>query len=103
MMKTGYTMQRPLGSIAIQADALSSLVVAAAERVDGARVRRPRRGLEVSVAGGRAKVALELTARYGIVLPELAQAVQASVTEALRESTGLTVDAVDVSIEELAQ
>ena len=44
---------------------------------------------------------MELSARYGAVLPELARAVQASVTDALHGSTGLSVDGVDVAIEEL--
>jgi uncharacterized alkaline shock family protein YloU len=44
---------------------------------------------------------VELAARYGAVLPGLAREVQASVAGALRDAAGLTVDAVDVSIEEL--
>jgi uncharacterized alkaline shock family protein YloU len=35
------------------------------------------------------------------VLPELARAVQEHVTDALRSSAGLTVERVDVAIEEL--
>ncbi|HUH15546.1 MAG TPA: Asp23/Gls24 family envelope stress response protein [Gaiellaceae bacterium] len=101
MSRDAHVIPSAAGSITIQADALAGLVVAAAERVDGARVRRPRRGLDVSVEGGGVHVALELAARYGIVLPELARAVQAGVTTALREGTGLDVRAVDVSVEEL--
>ena len=44
---------------------------------------------------------LELAARQGAVLPELAQAVQERVAAALGEMVGVTVAAVDVSIEEL--
>jgi uncharacterized alkaline shock family protein YloU len=47
------------------------------------------------------RVELELAARYGAVLPELARAVQDRVAEALRSSAGLTVERVDVAIEEL--
>jgi uncharacterized alkaline shock family protein YloU len=101
MSKDGYTISGPRGEIRVEADALSALVTAAAEAVDGARVRRPRRGLDLAVSGGRARVELELAARYGAILPELARAVQAGVTTALSDATGLAIDAVDVSIEEL--
>jgi uncharacterized alkaline shock family protein YloU len=103
MTHDGHTISSPGGSIRIEGDALSGLVVTAAELVDGARVRRPRRGLGVSVQDGRAHVSLELTARYGVVLPALAATVQAGVAAALRTATGLEVAAVDVAIEELEQ
>ena len=103
MTHDGHTISSPGGSIRIEGDALSGLVVTAAELVDGARVRRPRRGLDVTVKDGRAHVSVELTARYGVVLPELAVAVQAGVAEALRTATGLEVAAVDIAIEELEQ
>jgi uncharacterized alkaline shock family protein YloU len=99
--RDGHVIRGPHGPIRIEGDALSSLVVTAAELVDGARVRRPRRGLDVTVADGRARVELELAATYGTVLPELGQAVQAGVATALRDSAGLDVQAVDVSFEEL--
>lgn len=103
MSRDGHVIPGPRGEIRIEGDALSALVVAAAERVDGARVRRPRRGLDVSVDQGRARVELELAARYGRVLPDLGRDVQASVASALRGCAGLDVAAVDVSIEELDQ
>jgi uncharacterized alkaline shock family protein YloU len=96
-----YTIEAQGGTIRIEADALAGLVIAAAELVDGARVRRPRRGLDVDVDVGRARISVELAARYGTVLPELAAAVQRSVASALTASAGLTVEAVDVAIEEL--
>ncbi len=101
MKHDGHTISGPGGSIRIEGDALAALVVAAAEHVDGARVRRPRRGLTVAISDGRARVELELAVRYGISLPELGAAVQRAVSEALRTSGGLEVDGVDVSIEEL--
>ena len=103
MSRDGHVIRGPRGEIRIEGDALSALVVAAAELVDGARVRRPRRGLDVSVADGRTRVELELAARYGLVLPDLGREVQASVASALRGSAGLEVEAVDVSIAELDQ
>lgn len=101
MTRDAHVIPSAAGSITIEADALAGLVRAAAERVDGARVRRPRRGLDVSVAGGSVRVTLELACRFGTVLPELARAVQESVVTALREATSLEVAAVDVSVEEL--
>jgi uncharacterized alkaline shock family protein YloU len=81
--------------------ALAQIVVQAADSVEGARVRRPRRGLEVEVEDGRARVQLELAAQYGAVIPEVARSVQQQVAGALRTMCGLESAAVDVSIEEL--
>jgi uncharacterized alkaline shock family protein YloU len=75
-------------------------VITAAELVPGARVRRPRRGLDVSVTDGTARIELELAASYGTVLPSFAREVQAKVAAAVLGSTGLAA-AVDVSVEEL--
>lgn len=100
MSREGYTTPGPHGPVRIEGDALSALVITAAELVEGARVRRPRRGLDVSVANGVAKVDLELAVRYGSVLPSVARGVQTSVATALLAAAGLTA-AVDVSIEEL--
>ena len=100
MSRDGHTIRGPNGTIRIEGDALSALVIAAAELVEGARVRRPRRGLDVSVTGDRATIELELSARYGTVLPAVARAVQESVSGALLGSAGLAAE-VDVSIEEL--
>ena len=98
MKHDGHTIPSAAGAIRIEGNALAGLVVTAAELVDGARVRRPRRGVELEVEDGRARVELELAARYGSVLPELAEAVQRSVAGALARASGLTVTAVDVSI-----
>jgi uncharacterized alkaline shock family protein YloU len=89
------------GSIRIEGDALAGLVVRSAEGVDGARVRRPRRGLAVAVEDGRVRVELELAVRYGLPLPALAGQVQERVAASLRDSAGLEVESVDVVVEEL--
>jgi len=102
MSRDGHTIRGPHGSIRIEGDALSALVVTAAELVEGARVRRPRRGLDVSVTDGTAQIELELAARYGTVLPSVAREVQTNVAAALLTSAGLAAK-VDVSIEELDQ
>ena len=87
------------GSIAVTVSALNELVVRAAESVDGAEVRRGRRRLEVELADGRARVRLELSARYGVVLPLLAREVQERVADALASMCRVEVEAVDVSVE----
>jgi uncharacterized alkaline shock family protein YloU len=70
--------------------------------VEGARVRRPKRSIEVSHGSGRATVSLELAVEGGRAVPELALAVQERVAEALVAASGLEVESVDVSIEEIA-
>jgi uncharacterized alkaline shock family protein YloU len=87
------------GSVTVTPAALTQLVVQAAESVSGAEVRRGRRRLEIDVADGRARVRLELSARYGVVLPRLARDVQQRVADALATMCGVEVEAVDVSVE----
>lgn len=94
-------LQEPAGTISVSSAALSQIVLRAAGRVEGARVRRPRRGLEIELSDGKARVALELAARYGTVLPEVAREVQAAVTGSLEDMCEVEVEAVDVSVEEL--
>ena len=101
MSRDGHVIPGPRGAIRIDGDALAALVVTAAELVDGARVRRPRRGLDIAVADGHVRVEVELAARYGSVLPGLAHDVQSRIATALAASTDLEIDAIDVSIEEL--
>jgi uncharacterized alkaline shock family protein YloU len=76
--------------------AFAQLVVRAAEQVDGARVRRPKK---IGLDGDRLELAL--AARFGAVLPELARAVQARVAEAVETMCGITLAGVDVTIEVL--
>jgi uncharacterized alkaline shock family protein YloU len=97
----GHELTGPGGTITVTSAALTQIVVRAAERADGARVRRPRRGLEIELANGHARVELELAARFGLVLPDVAREVQERVSGALETMCGLVVDAVDVSVEEL--
>jgi uncharacterized alkaline shock family protein YloU len=81
--------------------AMTQIVVRAAEGVEGARVRRRRRKVAVEIGDGHARVDLELAVEYGRVLPDVARDVQREVTDALTQMCGVTVDAVDVSVEEL--
>ena len=100
-MSDGYVLREDGGSIDVTAGALAQIVQRAAESVEGARVRRPRRGLDLRLEDGRARVELELAVRYGVILPEAAREVQARVAEALEAMVDVDVEAVDVSIEEL--
>ena len=94
-----YVVSRERGSVTVTAAALTELVVRAAESVSGAEVRRGRRRLDVELAEGRARVRLELSAPYGVVLPRLARDVQERVADALTSMCGVEVEAVDVSVE----
>jgi uncharacterized alkaline shock family protein YloU len=98
---TAHVIHDEVGSIEISPGALTQIVVQATESVDGARVRRPRRGLEIAIAEGRVRVELELAARLGVVLPDAARDVQERVARSLNQMCGLSVDAIDVSVEEL--
>lgn len=96
-----YVVDGARGSITVTPSALAGLVVGAAEAADGAAVRRGRRRLEIEVVDGHASVRLELSARYGVVLPDLAREVQRRVAEALSSMCRVEVDKVDVSVEEV--
>jgi uncharacterized alkaline shock family protein YloU len=91
----------PHGAVTIPAPTLASLVVQATESVHGVRIRRARRHVDVTVDDGHASVSLEVVARYGEVLPEVARTVQEEVTDALTTMCGVIVDSVDVEVEEI--
>jgi len=95
-----HVIEGPAGTITISDAALHQVVSGAVGLVTGARLRR-RRAVELEVKAGRARVALELAAPLGAVLPDLARGVQEHVTAALAGMCGLAVEAVDVAIEEL--
>ncbi len=100
-MTDEYVIDGQSGSVTVAAGVLESVVVGAAESVDGARVRRPRRGLEIELDGSHATVSLELAVRYGDVLPDVAREVQRAIADALRSMCGIEATAVDVAVEEL--
>jgi uncharacterized alkaline shock family protein YloU len=96
-----HVIRNEAGSVTVSDAALTQIVVQAAEGVEGARVRRARRKVGVEIDGDRTRVELQLAIAYGRILPDVAQDVQATVTEALTQMCGLEVTAVDVTVEEL--
>jgi len=94
-------VSEPAGTITVTTPALAGLVVQAAEAVAGVQVRRGRRRLDIDVARGEANVRLELSARYGLVLPDVAREVQERVAEALVTMCGVSVGSAEVSVEEV--
>lgn len=89
------------GTITVTPSALQSLVAQAGDSVDGAQVRRGRRRLEVEVSAGHAPVRLELIARYGAIVPDVARAVQEEVEAALATMCAVEIDGIDVFVEEI--
>ncbi|HSC90914.1 MAG TPA: Asp23/Gls24 family envelope stress response protein [Gaiellaceae bacterium] len=100
-MSDTHTITDDAGTITVTGGALSQVVLGAVQTVDGARARRPKRGLEIEVDDGSARVSLELAVRYGEVLPDVAEEVQQRVHDALRTMCGVETTAVDVAVEEL--
>jgi uncharacterized alkaline shock family protein YloU len=94
-------LPEPEGTITVTPSALAGLVIQAAEAVDGVQVRRGRRRLDIDVTLGEARVRLELSARYGLVLPEVAREVQERVADALATMCAVHIGSVDVSVEEV--
>ena len=99
-MTQPHVIRRPRGSITVTPEAVAQIVRRAVGLVDGVRVRR--RGLDVDVADGHARVELELAVPVGLVLPDAARAVQRNVAEALRQMCALEVESVNVAVEEIA-
>jgi uncharacterized alkaline shock family protein YloU len=96
-----YMRESERGTITVTAPTLADLVTRAAEAVDGVRVRRGRRRLDVRIDGDRGYVALELTARYGLILPEIAREVQERVRDVLGTMCGVSTESIDVTVEEV--
>jgi uncharacterized alkaline shock family protein YloU len=89
------------GTVRVSEAALAEIVRRAVASVEGARLRRSRRWLQVELADGRARAELQLVVAYGLVLPEVAAAVQARVARALERMCEVEVAAVDVTVGEL--
>jgi uncharacterized alkaline shock family protein YloU len=100
-MTDAHVIESSAGTITVPPAVLTRIVVGAAAGVPAARARRPRRGVELDVDGGRVRVALELAVGFGEVVPDVAAGVQRRVAEALATMCELEVTAVDVAVEEL--
>src|SRR5438876_735411 len=64
-MSDGYVLQEESGSIDVTAGALAQIVQRAVESVEGARVRRRRRGLDLRLDDGRVRARDRLGAARG--------------------------------------
>lgn len=100
MSRDDLVTETSLGAIVLTGTALAAHAARAAGRVDGARVRRPRRSLDVALLDDGVHVDLHVAARAGSVLPVVGEAVQEAVSAALAATTGRRVT-VDVAIEAL--
>lgn len=98
-MSDSHVIDGDIGTIHVPSGTLAALVTRAAESVAGAKVRR--RGVDVKLSDGAARVRIELNARHGLVLPELGRDVQAAIARALSTMCGLAATAVDLHVEEL--
>jgi uncharacterized alkaline shock family protein YloU len=96
-----FVVEERRGTITVTQSVLAAMVTRAAESAGGTHVRKGRRRLEIEVSDGAARVRLELRARYGLVLPELARDVQGRVADTLSTMCGVRVESVDVSVEEV--
>jgi uncharacterized alkaline shock family protein YloU len=98
------TVVSEAGTITVTDSALTHIVVQAAEAVEGVRVRRPRprRHVDIEIAGDGARMQIGLTVAYGRVLPEVARDVQRRVADAVGTMCAVKVNAVDITVEELA-
>ena len=100
---TRVLAKREGGSVRVSEAALADIVGGAVASVEGARLRKGRRRLELELADGRGRAELEVAVTYGFVVPDVARAVQERVGEALAQMCAVDVAAVDVSVVELVR
>ncbi len=91
------------GSVRVSEAALAQIVGGAVSSVEGARLRTGRRRLALELADGHVRAELEVAVAYGLLLQDVARAVQERVGEALARICGAEVDAVNVSVVELVR
>jgi uncharacterized alkaline shock family protein YloU len=95
-------MRTLVDGIKVTDSALTQIVVRAAETVEGVKVLRPRRHLDVDLTAGDARVVVDIKVAYGHVLPDAARDVQARIADALATMCGVNVRSVDVNVEDVA-
>ena len=91
-----------MGSINISEDVVAAIAVSAALEVDGVGEldagSAGRRGKKSSAVKGSVIVDLQITVKYGVPIPQVAQNVQEAVTNAVESMTELKVCQVNVRI-----
>jgi uncharacterized alkaline shock family protein YloU len=100
MSHQGLVLDGPLGRIELTGAALSSLATRSAEAIAEVHVRRPRRRLRITVESTTVYIEIGVETVLGSSLPDVGDAVQRSVAQAIEASTGLPTS-VDVTFEEL--
>lgn len=100
MSRDDLVIESAAGRVVVTGAALSGHAVRAAETVDGVRVKRPRRGLDIAVAEGPVHVEARVSVASGAQLPVTGELVQQAIASALGRATGRSVT-VDVVIEGL--
>lgn len=91
------------GSVRVSEAALAQIVGGAVASVEGARLRKGRRRLDLEIADGHARAGIEVVVSRGLFLPDVARAVQERVGDALARMCAVDVDAVDVAVVELVR
>ena len=102
-----------MGNIHISAEVLAVIAAAAAREVDGVAGlagglsddlaelvagKKLSRGVRIQVADETVSVSLAILVKYGYVIPEVGRAVQDAVMSAVENTSGLTVERVNVHI-----
>ena len=102
-----------MGNIHISEEVLAVIAAAAAREVDGVAGlagglsddlaelvagKKLSRGVRIQVADETESVSLAILVKYGYVIPEVGRAVQDAVMSAVENTSGLTVERVNVHI-----
>ena len=104
------TLVTPRGTITIARDVVAEIVAETAARcygvvglTTGSRVARLLRRPGVTVAGeaGGLRIALHVVVEHGLNLAEVAATVRSQITYDVERLTGLTVEAVEVFVEDV--
>jgi uncharacterized alkaline shock family protein YloU len=89
------------GTTRIADSVVARIVDQAVRGLRGVHLAGRPTALSVAVSGGRVTIRLPLALRYGVSLAEASAAVRASVIEQVEGLTGLVVDAVNISVDDV--
>ena len=102
-----------VGNIHISEDVLAVIAAAAARDVDGVASlagglsndlaelvagKKLSKGVRIQVADDMVTVSIAILVKYGYVIPDVAKTVQESVLNAVENTSGLTVESVNVHV-----